>query len=383
MVFLLSSRNVFDYLVQEKVCEQQDYALEEVESKISRNFNLLVTLKSGRKLLIKQESYPQEGKISDEFLNEWQMHEFVHIREKSGFLRSLTTEIVHFDAEQGILISEYLSDYHDLADFYAQENTFPTTIPALVGTTLSVIHRSTFGNCDYQDFFSRNPSLIKQFDPSLMMRIGPEIFGSISSEGLKFFILFQRYDSLRAAITEVLGSFTPCCLTHNDLKPANILLHVNWEDNLDSSPIRFIDWEFCAWGDPAYDLGLIIAGYLKIWLSSLVISSSINITEALRYAVTPLEYLQPSMTEVIKAYLSKFPEILEYEPQLLRKVMQFSGLALVQEVQTSVQNQEPFGNTDICMLQVAKALLCNPEQSVSTIFGLSELELTHQLTPLG
>jgi hypothetical protein len=41
-----------------------------------------------------------------------------------------------------------------------------------------------------------------------------------------------------------------------------------------------------------------------------------------------------------------------------------------------MQYQKLFGNTGICMLQVAKTLLCRPEQSIFTVFGTPESELT-------
>jgi hypothetical protein len=41
-----------------------------------------------------------------------------------------------------------------------------------------------------------------------------------------------------------------------------------------------------------------------------------------------------------------------------------------------MQYQKLFGNTGVCMLQVAKTLLCRPEQSIYTVFGTVESELT-------
>jgi Phosphotransferase enzyme family len=382
MVFSLSSENVFEYLVQQGLCTSEDYGPEHIESKSSKNFNLLVTLKNTQKLLVKQEACPQEGKVSDEFLNDWKIHQFINEFEGVSFLKELSARIVHFDHNHGILVSEYLDEYHDLGDFYTQGNFFPDQIAALIGSNLATIHQSTLNNHQHRDFFCKDLSMPEHYYTHKIMKIGPEVFGSISSDGMQFFVLFQRYESLREAMIEAIKSFTPYCLVHNDLKPANILLHVHWEDNPEASIIRFIDWEFSTWGDPAFDVGSVIANYLKIWLDSLMISASISITEALHLAGTPLEYLQPSMVEVIRAYLKRFPEILEHQPQFLKQVMRFSGLVLIQKIQTSIREQEPFDNTDICMLQVAKSLLCSPNQSVQNIFGVSELELTGTLVPL-
>jgi hypothetical protein len=385
MSFLLSSKNIFEYLVDQQICTQEDCNLGQVESKISKNFNLLVILKGDRRLLVKQESCPEEGKTSDAFSNEWRMQKFIQSVAEVNCLRALTVELAHFDSEHGILISNYLSRYSDLEDFYAQENLFPDKVASLLGNALATVHSSTIDNHSCRNFWNENrPSVepAERFDPDKAMRISPEIFGSISAEGMEFFVLLQRYDNLKSAFVEVINGFTPCCLAHNDLKLANILLSRSWEKGPDSHAIRFIDWEFCGWGDPAYDLGSIIAGYLEIWLDSLVASNSMDITEALRLAVTPLEYVQPSIKKVLSVYLERFPEILEHYPEFLKQVMKFSGLVLIEGIQTSVYNRVPFDNTDICKLQVAKSLLLNPKQSIKTICGVSESDLIGTRVPL-
>ncbi len=218
------------------------------------------------------------------------------------------------------------------------------------------------------------PKLIRGLE-----RIGPEIFGLVPADGLKFFALYQRYESLGQAMRELAGAAKPCCLTHNDLKLNNILLHTDWEQET-SNIVRLIDWERSSWGDPAFDLGTLIASYLQIWLSSLVVSTSLTIEESLRLAAIPLEQLQPSIAALTRAYFDNFPEILEHRPDFLRRVVQFTGLALIQQIQAMIQYQKSFGNMGICMLQVAKSLLCRPEQSMPTVFGSVAAELT-QLNP--
>jgi thiamine kinase-like enzyme len=386
MTLILSSQNVFEYLVKHALCMQEEQDMSQIELKVAKNFNLLLSLKSDRKLLVKQERLDQEGKTAGEFLNEWRIQEFLQRFSELSHIYPLLPEVLHFDAEHSVIVFNYLNDHCDLADFYTKVDLFPTKVAASIGTTLATIHRATLNRQEYQNFFSQNSKdvLIDQA-PELargLERISPEIFGQVPADGLKFFALYQRYDSLGKAIAEVSGALKPCCLTHNDLKLNNILLHNNWEQVLSkaepssNSVIRLIDWERGNWGDPALDLGMLIASYLQIWLSSLVVSKSIDIEESLRLAMTPLEQLQPSIAALTRAYLGNFPEILEHRPDFLRRVVQFSGLALIQQIQAMLQYQKSFGNTGICMLQVAKTLLCRPEQSIPTVLGVAEAELT-------
>lgn len=381
MAFLLSSQNVFDYLVRQDVCTQNEQSLNQIELKYTKNFDLLLTLQNGRKFLVKQERHNQEGKTAGEFLSEWRVQKFLQQFTEISHIRPWLPEVLYFDAHHSIIVFNYLDDYRELADFYAKKNVFPTAIATEIGAILAVIHRATLDRQEYRNFFSKNcegvsVDQVPNFGLGLE-RISPEVFGLVPADGLKFFALYQRYDSLGKAIAELSTAFEPCCLTHNDLKLNNILLHNDWEQALSKveqssdSVVRLIDWERSSWGDPAFDLGMLIASYLQIWLSSLVVNNSINIEESLRLAMTPLELLQPSIAALTKAYLGDFPEILERRPQFLKRVVQFSGLALIQQIQAMIQHQKSFGNTGICMLQVAKTLLCRPEQSIPTVFGVA------------
>jgi hypothetical protein len=379
MAFVLSSQNIFEYLFEHNLCAQEEKELGQLEPKFAKNFNLLVSLSDERKLLVKQERYISEGKTAGEFANEWRIQEFLERFPELSYIRRWLPEVLHFNAENSIIVFNYLNDYRDLADFYAKENVFPTAIATTIGTILATIHRATFQRQQYKDFLAQNGNqasslrfaqLIRTLD-----RVTPEVFGLVPADGLKFFALYQRYDSLGQAIAELGSAFAPCCLTHNDVKLNNILLHADWERSGDSM-VRLIDWECCSWGDPALDLGKLIASYLQIWLSSLVISKALSIEESLHLAMTPLEQLQPSIAALTKAYLDTFPDILEYRPDFLRRVVQFAGFALIQQIQAMIQYVKSFGNAGIAMLQIAKTLLCRPEQSMPTMFGTCAAELT-------
>ncbi|WP_414572347.1 phosphotransferase family protein [Nostoc sp. CCY 9925] len=382
MTFLLSSENVFEYLLEQKLSFQQEQTLKQVELKAAKNFNLLLSLQNDRQLLVKQERHNGEGKTAGEFLSEWRIHQFFQQNPELSYIRLMLSEALHFNAEHSVIVFNYLNNYCDLAEFYTKENVFPTAIATSISATLATIHRATFNCQKYQEFFSQTSeytSIKQAFNFNLgLERISPEVFGQVPADGLKFFALYQRYDSLGKAIVQLINESLPCCLTHHDLKLNNILLHNNWEEVLEKSTnsvIRLIDWERGAWGDPAFDLGMLIASYLQLWLNSLVVSKSIGVEESLRLAMTPLEQLQPSIAALTKTYLANFPEILEHRPDFLKRVVQFSGLALIQQIQAMIQHQKSFGNMGICMLQVAKTLLCRPEQSISTVFGMAETEL--------
>ncbi len=379
MQFGLSAKNVFSYLKEAGICAENSVAPDSIEVKLAKNFNLLVQWKEARSLLVKQEQRDRDGGTANEFLKEWTFHQMLQ-RFPSDFSGSTnTSECLHFDVENSILVYEYLQDYVDLDSFHRQNELFPPELAAHLGTIAATLHRTTFNQLEYADFISQSvPSLEPPATASAdnLARISPEIFGMVPSNCLKFFVLYQRYDSLGAAVAKLMDTMQPSCVTHNDLKLNNVLLHNQWEQRLTQTPslniIRVIDWERCGWGDPAFDLGTLLANYLQLWLSSLVVDPSISIEESLRLSAISLEMIQPSAAALVEAYLAAFPEILEQHADFLTRVVQFTGLALIQQIVGSIQYQKYFGNSSICLLQVAKSLLCRAEQSIPTVFGMAE-----------
>ncbi|WP_293081450.1 phosphotransferase [Moorena sp. SIO3H5] len=381
----LSSETISSYLLDIGLCTPSDLESIQVKSAApAKNFNLLVSFSDHRQLLVKQERPHNGGLINHEFFNEWQFHRWLQQFPDQHCLASSVSQILHFDPDHCILVYNYLNNYLDLFSFYYQNQVFPEAIATDIGTVVGNLHRVTFNQPECRNFLDQVPkgtSAYRFGNPAKGIgRLSPEMFGSIPNNALKFFVLYQRYPSLGNAIADLETDWHPSCLTHNDLKLNNILVHRDWEQFSTSSPpdqsmVRLIDWERCAWGDPAFDLGTIIASYLGIWLSSLVVDPTIKLEESLGLAVTPLQVLQPSIAALTQAYLTAFPGIESARPNWLKRVVQFTGLALIYQIQAMIYYQKSFDNTGICILQVAKSLLCRPKQSVPTVFGISESEL--------
>jgi hypothetical protein len=387
MAFLLSSENVIRYLLEQGLCHAEECLSAQVVAKEYKNFNLLVSLDENQHFLVKQERQNAEGKSRNELWFEWRMHEFLQTFAELSDLSSQASKVIHFDPERSIIVLQYFSQYSDLAHFYADApvDQFPVEIAGALGTLVARIHRRTFQNLAYQNFLAhgtsstggnvRTPRFLRGLE-----RVGPGLFSHIQADGIDFWRLYQRFDSLHEAMVEATAAFKPCCLTHNDLRLWNILVNLNWnalvtQQSLSTPIIKLIDWEFYAWGDPAYDLGMLFSGYLKLWLRSLILSKTIPLEAALHLATTPLEYLQPSLLTLIQAYLAEFPEILTHRPDFIPRVMQFTGLVLLKRIQGKLEQFNPFDNSSIGTLQVAKTLLCQPEQSVTSVLGTSVSEL--------
>jgi Ser/Thr protein kinase RdoA (MazF antagonist) len=384
MLLPMSSQNVIQYLQEAGLCSSENATSDGTEllKSSNKNCNLLVTLADNRKLLVKQERNCENHQTSDELFNEWLFHQLLQQFPVLGNISAIAPLVLHFDEENSILVRNYFSEYLELDRFYRHHDIFPTEIASAIGTTLAGLHRATFQRREYRDFMATAPQgqfRYHFYNPAQGIgSISPEIFGTVPTEALKFYVLYQRYESLESAIADLAYEWNPCCLTHNDLKLDNILIHSRWSQ-LDNCLVRLIDWEACAWGDPAFDLGTLLASYLRIWLSSLIVDLTIGLEESLHLAMTPLEVIQPSLLALIRGYLNAFPMILEYRQEFIVRVIQFTGLALIHQIQETIKSKKHFNNSELCMLQIAKNLLTIPEQSVMNIFGVCESKILSHL----
>lgn len=380
MSFVLSKENVLEHLRERQIEFEASSAT--IEPKLAKNFNLLVT-SDRQQFLVKQEPHTHQDDRKGDLYHEWKLHQVI---QTSGLktLHPLISELMDYDVDRDIAVFRYLPNYRDLSEFYDSTSDFPTQIAIALGRTLATIHHGTIDQTELQTIAESAEDDVEESDRDESVEhvedfglLTPACLGTTSTAGLKFYQLYQRYESLGQAIAHLNETIEPCCLTHQDLKLNNILLHQHWAKQADPTQtapndvamIRLIDWEKWEWGEPAADLGALVADYLKLWLQSLLISRGMDIELSLRLAERPLEQLQPSLISLVAAYLQQFPGVIDRFPNFLSRVMQFAGLSLIESIRASLHYYEPFGNCEICLLQVAKSLLCSPIAAFESIFG--------------
>jgi hypothetical protein len=383
-MLLLSYQNVAQYLIDSGVfseAELSDIHLTSGKNN-AKNFSIIAALNNGHHFLIKQERPLFSGNFCYEILNEWQFQRLIENVPKLSSLKPYLREMLYYDSNNLIAVYEYLDNYQELyTGILEPRQVFPTAIPTWLGAMLAQIHRTTF-NCEEafafvtQDgsFWHRKGAAFRL----LQDRITPEMLSIAPPDYIRFISLYQRYESLEQAKLEAIATWHPCCVVHNDLNVANILVHQDWEgvqatiEACDRSLIKIIDWERCSWGDPVFDVAHLIANYIILWLSSMVIDPAMSMEESINSATITLEDVRPSIIAFTQEYLQHFPEITNYFPEFFKKLIQFIGLSLIIQTQAKIEYHKLLANSDIYALQVAKSLLCRPQSSFSSIFGMSE-----------
>jgi Phosphotransferase enzyme family len=370
MSLSLSSDTIFAYLAERKIvplASAQDWKIDRSGGK---NFNLIVRNLAGEGIFLKQERFNRHGDTLGELINESAVCQLLEkLAAAEGISNHFCQNIIDRDPERSVIISQFLKDYQNLEFIYAGDRQkWSLAIPAAIGNVIATIHQSTWHRMDYQDFLIQELGGELQTSFIKIGRLTPEIFADTPADGIKFHMLYQRYESLEQAIDNLISRSRSSCLIHGDFKLNNILL-----DPADSN-VRPIDWERGTWGDPALDLGSLIASYLLLWLDSLVVQRTMKIEETLQLATIPLDAIRPSISAVISGYIRQFPEIIDLDPDFATKTIQFAGVSLIIQVLANIQYQKVFTNSGIATLQVAKSLLCKPIESMSIVCDRSAFD---------
>jgi thiamine kinase-like enzyme len=373
MVFVLNSENVFDYLagVGLEISNREETSVRLIRAK---NFNLLLESPGSQALLVKQETIKADGRQAGELSTEWKLQQLLPQLPELAEIVQFMPRILHCNPEYSIAINHFFDQYEDLSDYYSEQIEFPLDIATTLGQRLGLVHQLSFSHPEYQQQVDLTLGQKKTTAYRLARRLAyfsPSIFSRIPQECLQFLKLYQQYPSLGEAIQQLANQSTACCLVHNDLKLNNILV---WPES-EQDKIRLIDWEKASWGDPAGDLGMLLASYLELWLEGLVVGQELMVAESLQLATISLDLIQPTLFTLMKSYLDTFPQILTYNPQYIRLVLQYTGLSLIRRIEAIMESVRFFDNQGIIMLQVAKQLLCNPDTFVNTVFGAQGQEL--------
>jgi hypothetical protein len=404
-VIRLGSHNVFAYLLQKNICQPSN-AVSSIEQLIGKNLNLLVHLSaagSGDKItaryVVKQGPVGRSGIPKDGFEEEWRFARLLQSHGELADLQAVTSEPIFYDEDNEIIVYRFFEHYQDLGDFYAENQLYPTAVATAMGIALASLHRATFQRNHY--LLELDPDLASHESRQLhrpnyhreLTYLTPSIFQRVSVDGLRFYQICQRAEDLTRAISHLEATSQHCCLIHGDLKFNNILLHRGWQswqrqgllgstsslllaEDQTVSVVRLIDWEQWKWGDLAFDVGALVADYLRLWLKSLMLDSDLDLAMVLKFAAVPLETVQPSIQAFLRAYVSQFPEIIDVFPDFMNRLFQFAGLGLIRMIQDGLHYHEPFDAVEKCMLQVAKLLLCQPVAAQATILGSASLDFS-------
>jgi hypothetical protein len=323
-------RTVTDELIRLQFSSKKDivssnYSIEDCSS---RNKNFFV-----------QQSNPLFIKIGPD-----QLRKEAVIREGFVYQKNPTTSFLvepkYLNRDNGVLILEGMANASSLQS--ALEDSTPIKIQQM-------------GYCIGQHFKSMSdlnilPAAHPSKCPWAFYLALPEkdFFDTLSPAAKEIIQLIQQNTAFAQNYQGIQSLWKSSTVIHNDIKLDNFLV-------LAPSNIYIIDWEIANNGDPLWDVALLFASILQLWLEHREVSNQMD----------SLSKFSPFCTSFWNSYATH-PE----DQTIRKKVMQFTAIALLKFLIESADNQQSPSRIHLLHLQVAQNILEHPIKAANDLFQL-------------
>jgi hypothetical protein len=279
----------------------------------------------------------------------------------SGYIARL----VAYDAGLHLLILELVADASNARERQLARRRFPLWPARRLATALALLH---------------DPARIDQLQPTVLEDLSDVIPGALSlhrphlsliqqasTATLEMLALVQGSNELCGRLDEVAETWRPSALIHRDVKWDNVLL----DSVTTRRKLTIVDWELAGIGDPAWDVGSVMADYLSVWLSSIPMGAGRGIDAYVEHAVVPLHSIQPAIRTFWHGY--RRTRHLDDHQQLaaLLAAVQSAAVRLLQTAFEHTQGRRELDGRVVASVQLSNNILREPSLAARQLLDLA------------
>jgi aminoglycoside phosphotransferase (APT) family kinase protein len=155
-------------------------------------------------------------------------------------------------------------------------------------------------------------------------------------------------------------------LIHGDLRWDNCLA-VAADGSRRRTRLLVVDWELAGSGAAAFDVGSVLAEYLRVWIGSIPIIDPRDPGRLVAHARHPLSRMRPAIQAFWRSY-----RLASQRPARLRRVIELAGVRLLQTAVERAQGVARPSPHVIALAHVADNLLSAPDDAARFLLGLEE-----------
>lgn len=360
---MLRPREVVPYLQARGYLTTSAAALDgiTIEDASRRNTNLKVLRPRGMSYFLKQ---ARDADGAAHLAHEASIYQILRANvHRDSFSRCLP-QFFGYDPNEHILVLEFIRKSSSLREHYALKRPFPVALSAAVARALANLHRLP----------------IKDNDLVLRSSQGPPWIFSLHRPGLRH---WRGLSSASLKVIEIIQGSSEFCRLLNNLQPdwrndAFIHFDAKWDNCIVIEPsapeytrgLRIIDWELAGLGDACWDVGSVLADYLSLWRSSVLLFDD-RAPEYLPIDVQcRLERMQPAMSAFWRTYV----RCMQHEPavanDLLVRTARFAAVRLLQIAVEAAQVLSEITSNIIGNVQLSLNILQRPIEAIVHLFGI-------------
>jgi aminoglycoside phosphotransferase (APT) family kinase protein len=313
-----------------------------------RNCVFLATTRTGPTYVVKQAGPRTAGTLA---------HEAAVLRVLAGVseLAGQVPTVVHHepDAERLVLSTpgggKGWSDHH---------GRFPRIPARILGRALAALHRLPADSVD------EVPRGVDRMWGLSLPEPSHQLLLDLSAGAQDLVARLQASDVVCDRLQELRKAVADDSLVHGDLRWDNCLA-LAAPGSQRRTRVLLLDWELAGPGTAGFDVGTVLAEYLRFWVGSIPIVDPGDPGRLVARAGHPLRRLQPAM----KAFWSAYRLANPLQP---RRVVELAAVRLLQTAVERAQGLMAPSAHVVTLVQLADNMLRHPDDAALNLIGLHE-----------
>ena len=273
-----------------------------------------------------------------------------------------------FDNDNCLIVLSLIGAGQTLADFHNSTRRFNKTHAVQLGNALGLLHATTV---QWPTTTKTAAAATAEFNPLTFQILYPNIafYQICSGANLELLQIINRV--LRYPLTEVVESWLPDCLIHGDVRLDNCCLKASAQNA--SQSVSLIDWELSSYGESFWDIGNVLADYLKLWVLSA--PSLVSAEKSIESGRLSIEQIQRMLNYFWLSYVATRRFSPPQADMALLKSTRYSAVRLIQLAFELLQTENQFKGAPVTLVQIAANILENSGVAVTELFGISAATL--------
>ncbi len=265
-----------------------------------------------------------------------------------GDLARHLPSVSHFDRRRGLLVLRLLSGARSISDIIERKRRLGVGTAAMLGRAVAAIHRSAVHSFPGD---VRSPWILTLSAPRA------DLLRTISGANVQLIRIVQESRSTCRVLNQLRDGWRSSSLIHHDLRLGNCLVA--------GGTLKIVDWELAGAGDPAWDVGCVLADFVSLWIFSMPIGSTLPTSRVTAAARLPLERLQMPMA----AFWNSYEAASNRGPgDFLVQAARFAGARLIQVAYERMQASARLTTHAVALLQLGANTLARPEEAIEQLF---------------
>lgn len=358
----LQGHDVIPYLVRRGLLSRRAVVVEggvRVVAAPRRNNNFKVEDPGGASFLVKQAVAP------DRFITV--AHEAEMYRLLAGRVALDVPDFYGFDPDAGVLVLGLLSDAVTVGAHHARTRRTSRAVARTLGAQLAALHALDADPSIPDARLAAPPWVLSVRCPDV------NVLTNGSAASLQVMRLVQESPEFTKRMTALKDGWRTDAFVHRDLRWENCLLSRDAASGR-WTRVTIVDWELAGRGDAAWDLGTLLASYLRLWLWSIPFVPDVPLGESMELARFPLDRVQPAVRALWGAYVSERGQAAGASSALAIRATRYAAAVLLQsafeDAQVSMRVQPHLAH----IVQLSYNILERPAEAAVYLLGLELAE---------